>query len=229
MQDGNMETQETKIVDRQPYPSREKVFEKQMHRESNLSNKDLSGRNETDERPLLSEEQTDRKDVVFDVAISNNNDEPEAKHAGSISVAPNNNIEGNKINTIDPAGDSKDKQSLTEDIKNYEKVPPSIIMSPENETALDNEETEINLQELTAKMDEILLNAKERQKISEDLEGFVECGIWDFAGQKEYLGTHQTFFTPQAIYVLVADIQSALNDIEHDNDFDSIGSKIFSQ
>ncbi|CAG2207988.1 unnamed protein product [Mytilus edulis] len=32
------------------------------------------------------------------------------------------------------------------------------------------------------------------------------CGLWDFAGQKEFYATHQAFLTSTAIYLLVADI-----------------------
>jgi GTPase SAR1 family protein len=33
-------------------------------------------------------------------------------------------------------------------------------------------------------------------------EVFADCAIWDFAGQKEFYATHQTFLTNSAIYLL---------------------------
>lgn len=32
------------------------------------------------------------------------------------------------------------------------------------------------------------------------------CGLWDFAGQKDFYATHQTFLTSSAIYLVVADM-----------------------
>ncbi|CAG2200020.1 LRRK2 [Mytilus edulis] len=32
------------------------------------------------------------------------------------------------------------------------------------------------------------------------------CGFWDFAGQKEFYATHQTFLSANAVYLLVVDI-----------------------
>ncbi|VDI17324.1 Hypothetical predicted protein, partial [Mytilus galloprovincialis] len=67
------------------------------------------------------------------------------------------------------------------------------------------------------KMDEIISSSKmdKEKKESGDL---VECGIWDFAGQKDYYATHQTFFTPYAIYLLVVDIEDDIKPITHDED-----------
>lgn len=75
-------------------------------------------------------------------------------------------------------------------------------------------------------MDEILADAQtETEKMKS--EGLIECGIWDFAGQKDYYATHQTFFTPYAIYLLVADIEVDVNLITHnEDDCKCIGGKI---
>ncbi|CAC5410611.1 unnamed protein product [Mytilus coruscus] len=35
---------------------------------------------------------------------------------------------------------------------------------------------------------------------------YADCGFWDFAGQKEFYATHQTFLSRNAIYLLVLDI-----------------------
>ncbi|VDH93208.1 Hypothetical predicted protein [Mytilus galloprovincialis] len=35
---------------------------------------------------------------------------------------------------------------------------------------------------------------------------YALCGLWDFAGQKDFYATHQTFLTSSAIYLVVADM-----------------------
>ncbi|CAC5384611.1 unnamed protein product [Mytilus coruscus] len=41
---------------------------------------------------------------------------------------------------------------------------------------------------------------------SKKSEHFAEGGFWDFAGQKQFYATHQTFLTGNAVYLLVVDI-----------------------
>lgn len=53
----------------------------------------------------------------------------------------------------------------------------------------------------------------------------VECGLWDFAGSKDYYVTHQNFLTPHAIYVIVADSNDTPSDNSRDNTFDSVEGK----
>ena len=56
---------------------------------------------------------------------------------------------------------------------------------------------------------------------------FADCGFWDFAGQKEFYATHQTFLSRNAIYLLVVDVSDKFemktfdNMIEHQ--FESTG------
>ncbi|CAG2253450.1 unnamed protein product [Mytilus edulis] len=74
---------------------------------------------------------------------------------------------------------------------------------------------------------DIFEHAKKKKKKMTS-KGLVECGIWDFAGQKDYYVTHQTFFTPNAIYIVVADIENEIKPINHNEnvEFDSIGDYI---
>ncbi|XP_063448291.1 uncharacterized protein LOC134727830 [Mytilus trossulus] len=47
------------------------------------------------------------------------------------------------------------------------------------------------------------------------LNHFASCGLWDFAGQKEFYATHQAFLTSRAIYVLVAEFMEDIRtDVE---------------
>lgn len=75
-------------------------------------------------------------------------------------------------------------------------------------------------------MDDVLKEAQ-NQKEKMASHGLVQCGIWDFAGQKDYYATHQTFFTPHAIYLLVTDIKDEIGDTKHYQSFDSIGGRIY--
>lgn len=76
-------------------------------------------------------------------------------------------------------------------------------------------------------LDVILLKAmKTKTKMIQ--EGLIQCCIWDFAGEKDYYVTHQTFLTSNAIYIIVADVNKdikTLDMIAQDKDFDSIGGK----
>lgn len=55
----------------------------------------------------------------------------------------------------------------------------------------------------------------------------ADCGFWDFAGQKEFYATHQTFLSANAVYLLVADTskdftKKTYNDMIEDK-FDCLG------
>lgn len=57
----------------------------------------------------------------------------------------------------------------------------------------------------------------------------ADCGFWDFAGQKVFYATHQTFMSSNAVYLLVVDISKDLSERTYnmmiENEFDSIGGK----
>ncbi|CAG2256848.1 unnamed protein product [Mytilus edulis] len=100
------------------------------------------------------------------------------------------------------------------------------VMSPENKDS--SKVINIDTDMIIDKMEEILKDAK-RERQTTSPEDLVECGIWDFAGQKDYYATHQTFFTPHAIYLLVANIEDAMEEMMNtkpDTDHDSIGKYI---
>ncbi|VDI72010.1 Hypothetical predicted protein [Mytilus galloprovincialis] len=52
----------------------------------------------------------------------------------------------------------------------------------------------------------ILTSDEDFSKTANQNEEFADCGFWDFAGQKEFYATHQTFLSTNAIYLLVVDI-----------------------
>ncbi|VDI59317.1 Hypothetical predicted protein [Mytilus galloprovincialis] len=59
---------------------------------------------------------------------------------------------------------------------------------------------------------------------------YADCGLWDFAGQKEFYATHQAFITSNCIFLLVADISKDVNTSAgtsmSQRGFDSIGGYI---
>ncbi|CAC5404120.1 unnamed protein product [Mytilus coruscus] len=149
-----------------------------------------------------------------------------------IFAASNNKCDEIKLNITDSFSLNEENLSLTKktkekEMQNLEQVPGSSALSPENKNPMNSEKVEKLTGEMNEKMNKILLLAKnKKQKITSD--DLVECGIWDFAGQKDYYATHQTFFTPHAIYLLVADIEDAMTGTEDDGsvNFDTIGDYI---
>ncbi|CAC5423659.1 unnamed protein product [Mytilus coruscus] len=59
---------------------------------------------------------------------------------------------------------------------------------------------------------------------------YADCGFWDFAGQKEFYATHQTFLSRNAIYLLVVDVSEdfEMNTFENmiENQYDKNGEYI---
>ncbi|XP_076087387.1 uncharacterized protein LOC143057842 isoform X1 [Mytilus galloprovincialis] len=59
---------------------------------------------------------------------------------------------------------------------------------------------------------------------------YVDCDLWDFAGEREYYATHQAFISSSCIFLLVADISKDVmaftSDSRPKSNFDSIGEYI---
>lgn len=105
---------------------------------------------------------------------------------------------------------------LFAEVPNTETIDSSVV------SLVSNQITHHMIETTNENMDDILFEAQfQRERMASD--GLVQCGIWDFAGQKDYYATHQTFFTPHAIYILVTDIEDEIGDTKHDQSFDSIG------
>ncbi|VDI00521.1 Hypothetical predicted protein [Mytilus galloprovincialis] len=55
------------------------------------------------------------------------------------------------------------------------------------------------------------------------------CGLWDFAGQKEFYATHQAFLTSSAIYLVVANIADDISEKavkQYFADYDKVGEYV---
>lgn len=73
-----------------------------------------------------------------------------------------------------------------------------------------------------------LLDQIHKQMISnDDNMEYVDCDLWDFAGEREYYATHQAFISSSCIFLLVADISKDVmafaSDSRPKSGFDSIG------
>lgn len=83
---------------------------------------------------------------------------------------------------------------------------------------------EKKMKEIFGELDDVLALVKQ-EKDAMASEGLVECGIWDFAGEKDYYVTHQTFMTQHAIYILVTSLKGNENKLTEEH-FDDIAGKI---
>ncbi|CAG2235186.1 TTN [Mytilus edulis] len=58
-------------------------------------------------------------------------------------------------------------------------------------------------------------------------EELADCGFWDFAGQKEFYATHQTFLSTHSVYLLVVDISRDFKTKTYNNmiekEFNNVG------
>ncbi|CAC5355479.1 unnamed protein product [Mytilus coruscus] len=149
----------------------------------------------------------------------------------SQKIGTNNSIK-HATDTVNLSSENNDKSEKRE-AKEQVQMSDSSFISRKNENPEHPEEDDKINELLIKEMNKILLGAKTMQteKDNTTSEDLVECGIWDFAGQKDYYATHQTFFTAHAIYLLVTDIEDIEKDMKstkEDNDvnFDNIGDYI---
>ncbi|CAG2241724.1 unnamed protein product [Mytilus edulis] len=58
---------------------------------------------------------------------------------------------------------------------------------------------------------------------------YALCGLWDFAGQKEFYATHQAFLTNSALYLVVADMKDDISKqdaSQYSADFKNVGEYV---
>ncbi|CAG2219251.1 unnamed protein product [Mytilus edulis] len=120
---------------------------------------------------------------------ANSEEEEEGQtHERDLNVVSKNGMMENTSNNA-PSFENPDIQTIN--IANLtEENRISSVMSPENKES--SKVINIDTDMIIDKMEEILKDAK-RERQTTSPEDFVECGIWDFAGQKDYYATHQTF------------------------------------
>ncbi|XP_071123448.1 probable serine/threonine-protein kinase pats1 [Mytilus edulis] len=154
---------------------------------------------------------TTSKEYLLDIEKKQHDQEPLLSYEKDIVTVKLDgvtkiNLSATTINADDNELRKTDKQ--THDIFTNPELIDTHVMPADQKTEMMNQ-----------KLDEIMSRAKtctvKGKKVSDDL---VECGIWDFAGQRDYYATHQTFFTPHAIYLLVADIEDNIKPLTHNED-----------
>lgn len=147
-------------------------------------------------------------------------DEP--KYRDTIAVASNKNMSDNKLNETDTVKINDDNSTFKIVEKEAE---DEVFPFQDNETSDNVDLPDDMTKKIIDEMDTILTEVKKDQD-KKTSQGLVECGLWDFAGQKDYYVTHQIFLNPHAIYLLVADISEDIEAVTGDEDFDSIGGNI---
>ncbi|CAG2237589.1 unnamed protein product [Mytilus edulis] len=125
----------------------------------------------------------------------------------------------NKVNITETATSVAEKSNIDKPMKD------SVILSTNDfQKSADSIKIDDMRKKIFEQMDEILVKVqKDQDKMTS--ERLVECGIWDFAGQKDYYATHQTFLNPHAIYLLVTNISDDIAATEDNTNFDSIEGK----
>lgn len=158
-------------------------------------------------------------------------DEP--KYRDTIAVAFNENMSDNKLNEANTVKIIDDKSFNIVEKETEDNVFPcqdneksdDVFPSQSNQKSDHVDLPDDMTKKIIDEMDTILMEVKKDQD-KQTLQGLVECGLWDFAGQKDYYVTHQLFLNPHAIYLLVADISEDIEAVTGDEDFDSIGGNI---
>ncbi|CAG2201782.1 LRRK2 [Mytilus edulis] len=105
------------------------------------------------------------------------------------------------------------------------------LMNEKIEVSLSSDRLDIKRRQckINVKTDEWYFSTADNVPFSSwcgDSEQFADCVFWDFAGKKELYATHQTFLTPNALYLLVIDISKDFTDTTYNDmterEFDSI-------
>lgn len=165
-------------------------------------------------KTISTEDLTKTNDPIVTAPIIDN----VSKGIQNCSGASNNNL-------VDKELHEAETERISSDTLNFRKLDKIDKTKPERM----NEDLNLKMTEAIVKnMDAFFLYVKNKKdKMKSD--GLVECGIWDYAGQRDYYATHQTFLTSNAIYLLVVDITDGITTFQDDMDFsfESIGSKFF--
>ncbi|VDI09241.1 Hypothetical predicted protein [Mytilus galloprovincialis] len=158
----------------------------------------------------------DKKNNRIISADENNENELASEYTKHTSDASNN--KENATDTVYLSADIPFKNFENLDERDMEEVEqmPDTFQKQNSETSNKSDLITAAIKEY---MDDILFYVKDK-KHKMTSEGLVECGIWDFAGQKDYYATHQTFFTQDAIYLLVVDIKDDIEAVQHSKQFD---------
>ncbi|CAG2233479.1 unnamed protein product [Mytilus edulis] len=228
----NMKHKQKTTVSDQPLPLKNPVIKTQVKPKSQKQN--------TAEDHLLHTEKKENETLPAhenEPLLSQVKYDPEILNSNAVSNIKSNELETNNtkqhsldVSIFKKAGqiDTREKtKAIEKPIETYLKFPNEMPDSP----SLPHEDANPIIMEKTDQIvDELIEMLKDpiNKKEIKTSDGLIECGIWDFAGQKDYYATHQTFFTPYAIYLLVVDINEDITTFTYDDqsDFNSSGEYI---
>ncbi|XP_076106260.1 uncharacterized protein LOC143074944 [Mytilus galloprovincialis] len=165
-------------------------------------------------KPTISiEDFTETNDPIVTAPIVDN----ESKSIQNCSGASNNNLVYKELHEAETERISPDTSNLRK-LDKIDKTKPERM----------NEDLNLKMTEAIVKNMDAFLSYVKNKKDKMKSDGMVECGIWDYAGQRDYYATHQTFLTSKAIYLLVVDITDGITTFQDDMDFsfESIGRYI---
>ncbi|VDI46523.1 Hypothetical predicted protein, partial [Mytilus galloprovincialis] len=193
-------------------PSKDELLEQEQTRNTHKQNLSKGQSMDTGKglKKLKTNEPTKLAKHLFKQDNKGNEHEPTA--SGDLHVEPASKTISDKDNL-----NSVEKGKLAKHGEMDERMKDESTLSPVNQNVQTNDRITIAMLD---EMDAIIVGAK-NQKEKMISEGLVKCGIWDFAGQKDYYATHQTFFTPNAIYLLVADITKDIKSFKQDEESNS--------
>ncbi|VDI14591.1 Hypothetical predicted protein, partial [Mytilus galloprovincialis] len=164
---------------------------------------------------IPSENETNVKDITPSKGPLSEIERKLENQPSTVSIDKSSTNE-NKVNITETATSVAEKSNIDKPMKD------SVILSTNDfQKSADSIKIDDMRKKIFEQMDEILVKVqKDQDKMTS--ERLVECGIWDFAGQKDYYATHQTFLNPHAIYLLVTNISDDIAATEDDTNFDSI-------
>ncbi|CAC5419699.1 unnamed protein product [Mytilus coruscus] len=130
--------------------------------------------------------------------------EGQAENHKSISENTATNL--SKLEPTTQIGDKDDFTPLENDIQDNIKDNKDVTFTSTKSTLKENEDHNRSLSLLMPQdLLSCVFSTTSTSNIPSNL--YALCGLWDFAGQKEFYATHQAFLTSSAIYLVVADIR----------------------
>ncbi|KAL4234304.1 hypothetical protein ACF0H5_005955 [Mactra antiquata] len=123
------------------------------------------------------------------------------------------------------AGRSESMSTTTSGEMSWEKVPsdfsieeshPMETVDPVDNASVKEEPNWVNMPETWRTAQRVIEDLKTTRSEKDKSSECAQVSLWDFAGQYVYYATHQLFFSPRCIYLLVLNLEKDLNEIVKD-------------
>lgn len=160
----------------------------------------------TTEAIEFSKQETNDATINTKSIINHKESEPDIQNI----VKPNDNIQrDNKRHDykqlLDSSNDNINKAESSKKDNNVGKQDKTRTETIEESEEIQVERKTSPLEMPSNLMSNILSNSSKEDSKSESQ--YAPCGLWDFAGQREFYATHQAFLTNSCIYILVASMK----------------------